>query len=287
MDRVNCEELEETLAGLALNPRELSAQEREALLAQLDDCPGSRERYEDYLRISTGLLHAIPTRVPPPALKANLMARVHASTPPVVKQPNFFERLWQWVFGPVRVPRIAIGAAVAVFVGTASVLGAQVSSLSRQNGLQGGQLALMATREADQQTALANLATRSANEATQAQQQAQLLEILSDTQAHSVSLGGQDVAPKAKAKMQFNPTHNTAVLSLDDLPALSDNQVYQLWLFDPNGTALPSITFPADAKNVLVNADAQFGNYKNFAISVEPSGGSVTRRGPVALLGLP
>ena len=284
MDRVNCEAVEEKLVALTLNPRELSERERADILAQLDGCDGCRELYQDYLRISDGLLNAMPQRVPPPALKAALMARVKETTLQPEKKPNGLVRFAQWLTGSMGVPRLAVGAAAALLVGSVGVFGNQTAVLSRQTALQGSQLALAATREADQQKAFSELATRTAADSTQ---QAQFLDILSDTDAHSISLGGQDVAPKARAKMQFNPTHNTAVLSLNDLPAITPEQIYQLWFFDDAGKPLPSITFDATAKNVLVKAESQFGAFKNFAITIEPAGGSVAPRGPLALLGLP
>ena len=287
MDRVNCEAVEEKLVALTLNPRELSERERADILTQLESCADSRELYKDYLRISNSLLQTVPQRVPPPALKAALMAQVKETALQPRKKPNAFERFVQWLIRSTRVPRFAVGAATALLVGSVGVFGTQVARLSQQTALQSNQLALAATREADQQNAFAALSTRTTAETTQAQQQAQLLDILSDTDAHTVSLGSQDSATQARAKMHFNPTHNTAVLSLDDLPAITADKVYQLWLFNDAGTPLPSITFDADVKNVIVNADSQFGAFKNFAISVEPAGGSTTPRGPVALLGLP
>jgi len=287
MDRVNCESVEEKLVALTLNPRELTERERAEIVAQLNDCTGSRELYEDYLRISSSLLQAVPQRVPPPNLKASLMAQVKAASPKPTRQLSWIERLGQWLTGSTRVPRLAIGAATAVLIGSVSVFGTQIFVLSRQTLQQNNQLVMLTMREADQQKAFSALSTRTAEENAQAQQQAQLLDILSDTDAHTVSLVGQDVAPHARAKMQFNPTHNTAVLSLNDLPPITAEQSYQLWFFDDAGKPLPSIIFDAAAKNVLVNADSQFGAFKNFAITIEPAGGSVAPRGLLALLGLP
>ena len=79
MNGLSCEDVEKALVALTLNPRELSEAERGAILAQVDGCAGCRELYEDYVRISAGLLHAVPARVPPPALKASLMAQVQQS----------------------------------------------------------------------------------------------------------------------------------------------------------------------------------------------------------------
>ena len=75
-----------------------------------------------------------------------------------------------------------------------------------------------------------------------------------------------------------------AVLSLDGLPALEASQQYQLWLFDASGKPLPSTTFDATAKNVVINAEAKFDGYVNFAVSVEPKGGSQAPTGPIAMI---
>jgi anti-sigma-K factor RskA len=55
-------------------------------------------------------------------------------------------------------------------------------------------------------------------------------------------------------------------------------------LFDSTGTPLPSTTFDATAKNVVINSGANFGGYTNFAISVEPKGGSPAPTGPIAMI---
>jgi hypothetical protein len=310
MDRLSCEDVEKSLVALTLNPRELSESERAAILAQMDGCAGCRELYEDYVRISAGLLHAVPARVPPPALKASLMARVQQSVaqpapvPPTVpasaptparptvrpqpparntasqKQPSFMDRLREWWRNGARVPGASFGLAAVALV-AAGVLLAQ---MQRQITAQNAQMAQLQTIVAQQATQVAQQQQQVAEQQQQISAQEQLLAVLTDPGAQAINLNPQQVAPNAQAKLQFNPDGQIAVLSLNGLPELQASQQYQLWLFDSTGTPLPSTTFDATAKNVVINAEAKFGGYVNFAVSVEPKGGSQAPTGPIALI---
>ena len=303
MDRLSCEDVEKALVALTLNPKELSAAQRAEILAQVDGCEGCRELYEDYVRVSAGLLHAVPARVPPPALKASLMARAQASLQPLQTAPpqqipaparqvaqapsqtptqtssrtpqrGFLGRLWDWLTGSARTPRMAFGLAAVLIATAAGVLTTRLSS----------QLTLQNVQMTEQQRTLTEQQTQLAQQQKQILEQQQLLAVLSDPGTHAVSLKALPAAPNASAKLQFNPTGTTAVLSLDGMPALEASQQYQLWLFDAAGKPLPSNAFDATAKNVVINAEAKFGGYINFAVSVEPKGGSITPTGPLALI---
>ena len=303
MNGLSCEVVEKALVALTLNPRELSAAERSDILAQVDGCEGCRELYEDYVRISAGLLHAVPARVPPPALKASLMERVRQSAPvaapspapitpavqrssparnlPVEKRPGFLENLWDWLTGSAGVPRIGFGLAAVLLAAAAGVAFTQMRG---QIAAQNAQLIQQQAAIVQQQTTLTQQQTQLAQQQQQMAGQQQMLAILADPGAQAVRLSAQKVAPNAQARLQFNPASNTAILSLDGLPALEASQQYQLWLFDASGKPLPSTAFDATAKNVVINAEAKFGGYINFAVSVEPKGGSKTPTGPIALI---
>jgi hypothetical protein len=313
MERLSCEDVEKALVALTLNPRELSEAERANILAQVDGCEGCRELYEDYVRIRAGLLQAVPARVPPSALKASLMARVQQSAAPAVatpvaapqpiqppvsrpaparnppiqpetrpeKQPGLLQGLWDWLTGSARVPRMAFGFGAAAI---ALAAGLVFNQLSGQMAARNAQLLAQQRTLAEQQAKLAEQEQRAAEQAQQINQQEQMLAILADPGANAISLNPLEPAPNAQAKLQFNPTGNTAILSLNGLPELQASQQYQLWLFDSTGTPLPSTTFDATAKNVVINSGANFGGYVNFAISIEPQGGSPAPTGPIAMI---
>lgn len=183
------------------------------------------------------------------------------------------ERLLAWLRNGARMPGLSFAVAAAALV-AAGVLLAQ---MQRQIAAQNAQMTQL-------QTTLAQQATQVAQQQQQMAEQQQMLAILADPGAHAISLNPQQVAPNAQAKLQFNPDGQIAVLSLNGLPELQASQQYQLWLFDSSGTPLPSTTFDATAKNVVINAEAKFGGYVNFAVSVEPKGGSQSPTGPIALI---
>ena len=119
------------------------------------------------------------------------------------------------------------------------------------------------------------------NAVAQAQTQQRIIAALSAPDAQAVTLTGQG---GATARVAYRPGATEAVFQARGLPALPTNQTYQLWLFAASGKPLPSITF-ADANAGLPIAAAQeFARFINFAISIEPAGGSAAPTGPIVLI---
>ena len=76
----------------------------------------------------------------------------------------------------------------------------------------------------------------------------------------------------------YTPRSTTAYVSVVNLPALTSDQTYQLWLIRGNQRQ-PSSVFNTDATGagrLIVNSSEPFSAYQTIGITVEPAGGSTT-----------
>jgi anti-sigma-K factor RskA len=75
-------------------------------------------------------------------------------------------------------------------------------------------------------------------------------------------------------EMAYSADEGAMVVTGDDVPAVGDDETYQLWMVDESGDAVPAATFqPDDSGHVAVRVD---GDPSGFVVGVtlEPSGGS-------------
>ena len=101
------------------------------------------------------------------------------------------------------------------------------------------------------------------------------------------SLAGN--TPEAQAIAVWDPSRETGLLTVDKLPAIRDNQDYQLWVVDPaypnpvdGGVFKPG----ADGHVVLTfKGNKPIKSVAAFAISLEKKGGVPKAEGPIVLLG--
>jgi anti-sigma-K factor RskA len=83
---------------------------------------------------------------------------------------------------------------------------------------------------------------------------------------------------KAKGSLLLDKEYNNAVLILRGLPAIPDNQTYQIWLIGPNedwvnaGLLRPQVDQPFIAEPIHSTQD--LANFVGVDMTVEPAGGS-------------
>jgi anti-sigma-K factor RskA len=95
--------------------------------------------------------------------------------------------------------------------------------------------------------------------------------------------------PEARAIAVWDPAQKTGLLTVEQLPAISDEQDYQIWVVDPaypnpvdGGVFKPG----ADGRAVLTfKGNQPVGAVAAFAISLERKGGVPKAEGPIVLLG--
>lgn len=272
----------------------LTAEEKAEVEAYVANDAEAKTRLLALQETAAQLPLAVEAVPPSPSVKANLMARVQAderaraaqaepiTAPkqgrqrPSHPQLSWWDRLRQSLAMPVLAGTAAL-AAIVLFVWAVSLnqqvnqLQDQVADLTSDTNVL---VENMAALEAD------NDQLRVRNEALQQQLQAQA-DILASYQAPGATtlalgdLTGQN--PAAAATLTVAPEGGAATFVASNLPPLSADQVYQLWIIrgdlplsagifsvDENGR----VTFPVDA--TLAAA------YDAVGVSIEPAGGSET-----------
>jgi anti-sigma-K factor RskA len=71
---------------------------------------------------------------------------------------------------------------------------------------------------------------------------------------------------------------NVATLVLWDMPQLSANQTYQMWLIDPKGDRTSAGIFQPESgqqfTSVSISSQKSLSNFVGIGVTVEPAGGS-------------
>ncbi len=74
-------------------------------------------------------------------------------------------------------------------------------------------------------------------------------------------------------EVAYSADEGAMVITGDDVPAVGDDETYQMWMVDESG-AVPSATFRPDAAgHVAVRIDADPSDFV-VGVTLEPSGGS-------------
>lgn len=269
----------------------LTAEEKAEVEAYIAADPDAQARLMAMQETADQLPFAVAPVPPAPSVKANLMARVQADsrvvTPPVVAGRPAVKRLsppqlswWDRLRQSVAMPALtgtAVLAAILLLIWAIS-LNQQVNQLQDQVADLTSDTSVlvenMAALEAD------NDQLRVRNETLQQQLEAQedMLASYQAPGATTLALGdltGEN--PAAAATLTVAPEGGAATFVASNLPPLSADQVYQLWIIrgdlplsagifsvDENGR----VTLPVDA--------ALAATYDAVGVSIEPAGGSET-----------
>ena len=94
------------------------------------------------------------------------------------------------------------------------------------------------------------------------------------------TLEAKDAAyASSKIIVAWDPYRHEGVLSMQDLPAPPPGHDYQLWVLDPQAPTPISAGLISASRPFAVNPVST--SNPGFAISLEPSGGSITPSGPI------
>lgn len=193
---------------------------------------------------------------------------------PRAPQPtaNWFGVFWRTV--------AAAGAAAAILLlaGITWQLRSNVAQLS-------GQVSSLQSQLAELEGENAQLQQINGTLQQQLQMQSQQLAVLANPQ-QTIALAGTEDA--ASASGVFYRQGGDAVLVVSGLPALSDEQTYQLWLLPPEGDSVPADLIQltgAAMQTVAVSVPPQHEHLIGIGVSIEPAGGSL-RPTTIVLLGL-
>jgi len=91
-----------------------------------------------------------------------------------------------------------------------------------------------------------------------------------------VNLGGTDYTPQATGLLVISTDGEHGTLVVDNLPSLSEDQQYQLWLID-NGKRTDGGVFSVSTEgygSIWVSSPQPLIGYSSVGITIEPAGGS-------------
>lgn len=99
-------------------------------------------------------------------------------------------------------------------------------------------------------------------------------------QAGSANIIRVSVAPNEQfagvnGELLADPNSNTAVIQVNNLPPLNDDQTFQLWLAGPDQTVSGGLFRPAgETTCITLPLQLPFEQYNGFGVSLEQAGGS-------------
>jgi anti-sigma-K factor RskA len=89
--------------------------------------------------------------------------------------------------------------------------------------------------------------------------------------------------PSTSGDMVVSADGKQAVVRVENLPEISTDQTFQLWLVDPDGAHSGGLfKFPTSQgpNYIALPLDKPIADYKGFGVSIEPEGGSRDPNGP-------
>ncbi|OGO42483.1 MAG: hypothetical protein A2Z04_05430 [Chloroflexi bacterium RBG_16_57_9] len=256
---MNCQEIQELIPGFALGA--LDQPDLLTVQKHLASCSVCNTELAMVQQVVAELPLAAPLKVPPPELKQRLMAQVDreiASTsrapgsltirPPVTRPPSWATRLEELI------PQIArwwIPVSLAVGLALVITVFRMQADLNRQ-----------ATQVRTLESAL--------------HRQQEINSFLASSNLVVLKIEATAAAPGTQGRLYLDRNSTHALLVVDDLPHLSESQVYQLWLIR-DGERDSGGTFSVDEGGygvLLVEAPRLLNTYQAIGVTNEPLGGS-------------
>jgi Anti-sigma-K factor rskA len=115
----------------------------------------------------------------------------------------------------------------------------------------------------------------------------EIVAMIEDPALPRMTLVSAKTPPQPQVKTIYQQEKGHVLLMANNLPALPDDKVYELWLLPANGSApMPAGTFTPDPKGgtMMMHAMESGGvEAKAFAVTVEPRGGSKSPTMPIVL----
>lgn len=310
--------LDEQIALYAIGA--LDGQERAEFERQLAASPELRARVAEERAAAMALMLSVEPVAPPPALKQKVMARIPTPAESPKPKSSGLSDWLRYLFGGAALAFASLAIVLgAGLLNTQSQLvqqrayNAQLQAqlqdvnaqlaLSReraaqlerelndaQNRLaQAEQQALTAQNDAER--ARAELATAQAEVARVQEALAvaeRELDVLSQRDVRVATIPAfKDDFKQGALSVFYAPDAETALITAHNLPPLSPDQTYQVWLIKGD-LRLPSEIFntaPDGTGRLIVKSDTPFSTFDKIGITIEPAGGRPTPNpdGPIFL----
>ncbi|MGI8642549.1 MAG: anti-sigma factor, partial [Thermomicrobiales bacterium] len=97
----------------------------------------------------------------------------------------------------------------------------------------------------------------------------------------------EDGPTSATGNLFYSSREQKVALAMEGLPALTENQVYQLWYLTEGQDPKPAGTFQAgpNGNAAMIEPNIAAGSFQQVAITAEPEGGSQAPTGDFLLVG--
>jgi anti-sigma-K factor RskA len=244
----------------------LEGEEKQAIETHLASCAACAAKLAEARGRLALLALAAPSAAPSPAVKQRVMRQIHVEAPsaapavsrataPDSEPPGFFARWWLAVLAPAGI-----------------VLAAATIILWRENRLLDQQLAGLRASARQQQQLLAE-----AREAT---------DFVTSHDTITVSLAPQPGMPQGAAHVMYNAKMGMLMYDGEIAPAPAAKS-YQLWLVPEQGKPISAGVFNSvsgQPNHWMMKLSPGIAP-KEFAVSLEPSGGMPQPTGPMVLIG--
>jgi hypothetical protein len=242
LETKQCDQTQALLAAYALGDGDLDAQAR----AHLQICPACRQALEGYFGVAQLLAGTAPEVTPPPALRGQIIATIQretsarapqqrAPTSPTPSPRRRAFRLWA-----------GFAVACALIIALLGMIGWNVS-LQQELARREDQLAL--SREGWQK----------------------FIVLMNDPELRVAQLHGG----AAYGTFWSTPDGKTGCLMLEDLPELSPDTRFQVWLRGEDGWTSAGIFAQRSANEwFIIEPAAPLGSYSAILVTAEPDNGS-------------
>jgi len=259
--------LRELAAGYAFGT--LDPAERQEFEAHLSTCPECQADVEFASEIANGL-GRIPERAPlPPDLRDRVLRAATGSVQP----------------GPGALPPSALvrRQVIPAWLAIAASLVAAVAAGTAWTEHRRLTDALEDAAREQQRTATVQAALVRAQ--ADAAESRRAMDVMTAADVTRITLAGQAAAPQAAGHVFWSASHGL-VFTAANLPKLPDDRIYQLWYVTAGAPVSAALVAPdASGRLSVVQAPADVGRLKAFALTIEPSGGVPAPTGAMYLLG--
>jgi len=236
---------------------------------------------------AAALAHSAPLHLPPPELKARVLAATLGETPAPTGRPSMSRTVHWREYLP--------WAVAAMFALSTVVFWMERRQLSADRGMVVRDFVILeqnaATETAALRRELANLQQRQTTEigALQAELAAMRERDAFSSMKIATLTAQVDVYARALAVVVWDAKAQQGFLTLEKFPAAGAGKDYQLWVIDPaKKTPVSAGIVPVSATGVARIAfkpEQPISAVDKFAISVERTGGSPAPQGQIVLLG--
>jgi anti-sigma-K factor RskA len=257
-----CADLQPQLAAYALGEAEAA----DELLEHLAICPACQRDLRAYVQIARMLPHDAVDVAPPPELRARILAAVEESAHPAAGKPA----------QPVPAQRTASASPDAPH---GPAWGRRLPTLRPAFAFMAVVLIVLLGWNVSLQSQLNTQRTQIA--AVRENWQTMIV-LLNDPAVHWYAVAGDT----AHGHFWVAPQSAVGCLVAQELPALTADQVYQVWLVH-RGEHTSAGIFEARNGNgwILVHADEPLANYDTLGVTIEPRGGSDAPTSSPVMLG--